>query len=85
MFLLFFLANKRKKAKLLWLQNPNDLPTEYFTNIRRHTYRAFRKKKKDYKKVEVNMLAENSKNKNIREMYKEINELKKEQSISVLL
>ena len=33
--------------------------------------------KRDYAKEKINKLDENSKNKNIREMYKEINELKK--------
>ena len=36
-----------------------------------------RKKKRDYMKTKVNKLEENSKNKNIREMYKGINEFKK--------
>ena len=38
----------------------------------------FRKKKHDYMKAKVNKLEENSKNKNIREMCKEINEFKKD-------
>ena len=37
----------------------------------------FRKKKHDYMKAKVNKLEENSKNKNIREMYKGINEFTK--------
>ena len=37
----------------------------------------FRKKKRDYMKAKVSKLEENSKNKNIREMYKGINEFKK--------
>ena len=37
----------------------------------------FRKKKRDYMTVKVNKLEENSKNKNIREMYKENNDFKK--------
>ena len=37
----------------------------------------FRKKKRDYMTAKVNKLEENSKNKNIREMYKGINEFKK--------
>ena len=35
------------------------------------------KKKHDYMKAKVNKLEENSKNKNIREMYKGINKFKK--------
>ena len=37
----------------------------------------FRKKERDYMKAKVNKLEENSKSKNIREMYKAINEFKK--------
>ena len=39
--------------------------------------RMFRKKKRDYMKAKVNKPQENSKNKNIREMCKGINEFKK--------
>ena len=44
------------------------------SNVRRDIYRMFRKKKRDYMKVKVNKLEENSKNKNIQKMYKGINE-----------
>ena len=71
------LANMRKQTKLLWLQNPNNQTAEDFSNVRRNTCRIFRKKKRDYMKAKVNKLEENSKNKNIREMYKGINEFKK--------
>jgi hypothetical protein len=39
--------------------------------------RHFRNKKKEYLKVKIHDLATNSKNKNIRDLYKEINEFKK--------
>ena len=39
------LANKRKQAKLLWLQNQNDQTAEDLTNIRRDTCRTFSNKK----------------------------------------
>ena len=45
--------------------------------IRRDTCRMFRKKKRDLMKAKVKKLEENTKNKNIREMYKGINEFKK--------
>ena len=41
------------------------------------TCRLFRKKKRDYMKAKVSKLEESSKNKNIREIYKGINEFKK--------
>ena len=58
------LANKRKKAKLFWLQNPNDKTAEDFSNIRLNTCRMFKKKKRYYLKAKVNKLKENNKNKN---------------------
>ena len=71
------LANKRKQTELLWLQNPNDQTAEYFSNVRLVTCRMFRENKRHYMKANVNKLEENSKNTNIREMYKGINEFKK--------
>ena len=50
------LANKRKQAKLLWLQNPNDQTADDFSNVRRDTRRTFRKNKRDYTKAKVNKL-----------------------------
>jgi hypothetical protein len=49
-----------------------DQTEEDFTNVRRDTCRNSKKKKRDYMKTRVN-----SKNKNIRETYKGINEFKK--------
>ena len=71
------MANKRKQTKLLWRQNPNGQTAEDISNVRRDTCKTFRKNKGDYMKAKVNKLEENSKNKNIREMYKGINEFKK--------
>ena len=70
------LANKRKQTKLLWLQSPNNQTAEDFSNVRRDTGGSFRKKKRNYMKAKVNKLEENSKNKNIQEMYKGVNEIK---------
>ena len=52
---------------------PNSQNAEDFSNVRRDTCRMFRKKKRDYMKAKVNKQEENSKNKNIREMYKDMN------------
>ena len=72
------LPNNRKQAKLLWQQNPNDQTAEDFSNLKRNTCRTFKKMKRDYMKAKVNKLEENSNNKNIWEMYKGINEFKKD-------
>jgi len=44
----------------------------------------FRKKKRDYMKAKDNKLEENSKHKNIREMYKRINEFKKAINLALM-
>ena len=71
------LFNKRKQAKLLWLQNPNDQTAEDLANVWRDTYVTFKIKERDYMKAKVMKLEENGMNKNIREMYKGIIEFKK--------
>jgi hypothetical protein len=46
-------------------------------NVRRETSRHFRNKKMEYLKGKINELATNSKNKNIRDLYRGINEFKR--------
>jgi hypothetical protein len=45
--------------------------------LRRETSRHFRNKKKEYLKGKINELATNSKNKNIRDLYRGITEFKR--------
>ena len=71
------LANTRKQAKLLWIQNPNERNVEDFSSVRCYSCRTLKKKKGDYMKAKVNWLEENSKNKIILEIYNGINEFKK--------
>jgi hypothetical protein len=46
-------------------------------NVRREAGRTFRTKKREYLKNKINELETNSKNKNIRHLYRGINEFKK--------
>jgi hypothetical protein len=46
-------------------------------NVRRQANRHFRNKKREYLKDKINKLESNSKNKNIRDLYRGINEFKK--------
>jgi hypothetical protein len=46
-------------------------------NVRREAGRHFRNKKREYLKVKINELAMNSKNKNIRDLYRGINGFKR--------
>jgi hypothetical protein len=71
------LVDKRKQAKLQWLQHPNEIKGDNLRIVRREASRYFRNKKKEYLKDKINELATNSKNKNIRYLYRGINGFKK--------
>jgi hypothetical protein len=60
-----------------WLQNPNQSNVDNLNNVRRKASRHFRKRMKEYQKAEINELETNSKNKNIRDLYRSINDVKK--------
>jgi hypothetical protein len=61
---------------LQWLQDPSEINGDNQSNVRREASRYFRNKKREYLKDRFNELATNSKNKNIRELYRGINGLK---------
>jgi hypothetical protein len=67
------LLDERKGAKLQWLQDPNEVNGDNLNNVRREASRHFRNKKREYLKDKINELATNSKNKNIRDLYRGIN------------
>jgi hypothetical protein len=71
------LIDQRKQAKLQWLQNPNQINRHDLQNLRRETIGIFRKKKREYLKGKINDLVTNDKNKNIRDLYRSMNEFKK--------
>jgi hypothetical protein len=71
------LIDRRKQAKLQWLQNPSQVNGDNMDNVRREASRTFRTKKREYLKNKINELETNCKNKNIRDLYKGINEFKK--------
>jgi hypothetical protein len=71
------LLDQRKQAKLQWLQDPSKKNGNNLNNVRREASRHFRNKKKEYVKDKTNNLATNSKNKNIRDLYRGINEFKR--------
>jgi hypothetical protein len=66
------LSHPRKQAKLQWLQDPSEINRDNLNNVRREGSRYFRNKKREYLKYKINELAMNSKNKNIRDLYREI-------------
>jgi hypothetical protein len=62
------LFDKRKQAKLQWLQDPSEINRDNLNNVRHEASRHFRNKKREYLKDKINELATNSKNKNFRDL-----------------
>jgi hypothetical protein len=71
------LVDQRKQAKLQWLQDPSEINGNNLKIMRREASRYFRNKKREYMKDRFDELATNSKNKNNRDLYRGINELKR--------
>jgi hypothetical protein len=59
------------------LQNPSQINGENLQKLRCETRRTFRNKKREYLEGKINELETNNKNKNIRGLYRGINEFKK--------
>jgi hypothetical protein len=55
------------------LQDPSEINGDNLNNVRREASRHFRNKKREYPKDKINELATSSKNKNIKDLYREIN------------
>jgi len=70
--LTFFFLNPRKQAKMRWLQDPNQSHVDNLNNVRREASRHCRNKKKEYLKAKTDELGTNSKNQNIRDLYRGI-------------
>jgi hypothetical protein len=62
---------------LHWLQDPKETNGDKLNDIRRETRRHFRNKKREYVKDKIDEIARNSKNKNIRDLYRGINYFKR--------
>jgi hypothetical protein len=58
------------------LQNPSQINGDNLKNLRCESSRTFRNKKREYLKGKINDLETNNKNKNIRDLYRGINEFK---------
>jgi hypothetical protein len=59
------------------LLGPSEANEDNLSDIRREARRHFRNKKREYLKAKTNEVESNSRNKNIRELYRSINEFKK--------
>ena len=68
---------RRKRAKLQWIQDPRQSKVDILNNVRREVSRHFRNKKKAYLRDKIEELETNSKIQNIRDLYRGINDFKK--------
>jgi len=68
--------DRRKRAKLQWIQDPRQSNVDILNNVRREV-RHFRKKKKVHLRDKIEELETNSKIQNIRDLYRDINYFKK--------
>ena len=69
--------DQRKQAKMQWLCDPHQNNLDNLNNVRCAASRHFRNKMKEYLKAKINQLNINSKNKNIRDLYKGTGDFKK--------
>jgi hypothetical protein len=69
--------DQRKQAKLQWLQDPSEINEDNLNNVRHEARRYFINKKREYLKDKINEPVTNSKNKNIRDLYRGINGFKR--------
>jgi hypothetical protein len=69
--------DQRKQAKLQVLQDPSEINGDSLNNTNRKASKHFRSKKKECLKDKINEFATNSKNKNIRDLYRGINGFKR--------
>jgi hypothetical protein len=71
------LLDQMKEANLHWSQVPREINGDNLNNVKREASRHSRNKKREYLKDKINELATNIKNKNIRFLYRGINEFKR--------
>jgi len=67
---------QRKQAKMQWLQDPNKSNAGNLNNVRCEASAHFRNQTKEYLKAKIDELETNSRIKNIRDLYRGINDFK---------
>ena len=69
--------DQRKRAKMQWVQDPSQSNVDNLNSVRREVSRHFRNKKTAYLRAKIEEIETNSKIKNIRDLYRGINDFKK--------
>jgi len=65
--------DRRKRAKLQWIQDPRQSNVDDLNNVRREVSRHFRDKKKAYLRAKIEEIETNRKIQNIRDLYRGFN------------
>jgi len=73
----FCFLDQRKQAKVQWLKDPSQNNVDNLNNVRRDASRHSRNKKEEYLKAKIEEFENNSKIKNIMELYRGIIDFKK--------
>jgi hypothetical protein len=81
---MFRFLDQRKQAKMQCLQDPSLSNVGNLNYVRRKASRHFRNKEKEYLKPKIEELAINSKKENIRDLYRDINDLKMVTSLELI-
>jgi len=76
--------DQRKQTKMQWIQDPSRNNVDNLNNVRRDISRHLRNKKKAYTKTKIKELETNSKIKNIKDLYRGINDLRMVTSLEIL-
>src|SRR5215469_10874590 len=71
------ILDQKKQAKMQWIRDPSRSNVDDLNNIRRDASRHCRNKEKAYLKAKIEELETNSKVKNVRDLYRGINDFKK--------
>ena len=69
--------DQRKQAKVQWVQDPSQNNVDNLNVVRLEASRHFKNKEKEYPKAKIEKPETNSKIKNIRDLYRVINNFKK--------
>jgi hypothetical protein len=72
------MLDQRKQAKMQWIQDPSQSNVDNMNNVRLDATRHIRNKKKSYLKAKFEKHETNSNINNIRDLYRGINDVKKE-------
>jgi hypothetical protein len=70
-------SDRRKQAKMQWMQDPSQSNVENLNKVRREASRHLRNKRKANLKAKIEELETNSKIKNVRDLYRGINDFQK--------